>query len=114
MMFFLNIFIAIMSNSKSLNNAANNGQDNQKSSSKKSKIIDNSHPDQHLVNVEMTDGSKFQIYTSYGKEGDVLKLDVDPKNHPAWQDDSRKFINSNDERVMKFKKKFSGLDFMDE
>ena len=43
------------------------------------KIIENSHPQQHLVNIEMTDGSKFQIYTSWGKEGDTLKLDVDPK-----------------------------------
>ena len=78
------------------------------------KIVENSHPQQHLVNIEMTDGSKFQIYTSWGKEGDALKLDVDPRNHPAWQEDSQKFINTNDERVMKFKKKFAGLDFMDE
>ena len=67
------------------------------------------HPKQHLVNVEMTDGSKFEILTSWGKEGDTLKLDVDPKNHPAWQDKAQNFINVNDERVNKFNKKFGGF-----
>ena len=43
-------------------------------------------------------------YIPTGKEGDTLKLDVDPRNHPAWQEDSQKFINTNDERAAKFKK----------
>lgn len=67
---------------------------------------DGIHPKQHLVNVEMTDGSKFQILTTWGKEGDTLKLDVDPRNHPAWQEKAQNFVNANDERVTKFKKKF--------
>ncbi len=82
------------------------------SSNKKNSEL--THPKQHLVNVEMTDGSKFQILTSWGKEGEVLKLDMDPKNHPAWQKDNQKFVNSNDKRVMDFKKKFGGLDFIGE
>lgn len=76
--------------------------------------LESGHPEQHLVNIEMTDGSKFQIYTSWGKEGDTLKLDVDPKNHPAWQEKSQNFINSNDKRVMDFKEKFGNLDFIGE
>ena len=91
-----------------------NAAHNKSGKSKPAKrIIENSHPEQHIVNVVMTDGTKFQIYTSWGKEGDELKLDVDPKNHPAWQADSHKFINRNDERVQKFKQKFSGLDFIE-
>ena len=69
------------------------------------------HPEQHTVNVVMTDGTKFQILTTWGKEGDTLRLDVDPKNHPAWQDKARNFINANDERVSKFKKKFGDFKF---
>ncbi len=80
----------------------------------KSKNTELTHPKQHLVNVEMTDGYKFQIMTSWGKEGDVLKLDIDPKNHPAWQKDNQGFVNSSDKRVMEFKKKFGNLDFMNE
>ncbi|MCE2687463.1 MAG: 50S ribosomal protein L31 [Rickettsiales bacterium] len=64
------------------------------------------HPKQHLVNVKMTDGSQFQIMTSWGKEGDTLTLDMDPKNHPAWQTNGQSFINANDERVSKFNAKF--------
>lgn len=64
------------------------------------------HPEQHEVSVTMTDGSKFDILTSWGKKGDNLTLDVDPKNHPAWQKDGQSFVNVNDERVSKFKKKF--------
>ena len=42
------------------------------------------HPDYHLINVVMTDGTKYQTYSTYGKEGDTLQLDIDPKTHPAW------------------------------
>ncbi len=68
-------------------------------------------PKNHTVHVVMTDGTKFDITTTWGKEGDTLRLDVDPKNHPAWQEKSQKFINANDERVAKFKNKFGNFDF---
>ena len=32
----------------------------------------------------MTDGTEFYTYSTYGAEGDKLKLDIDPKTHPAW------------------------------
>jgi large subunit ribosomal protein L31 len=67
------------------------------------------NPKQHTVNVVMTDGSKFQIITTWGKEGETLTLDVDPKNHPAWQDKGQSFINANNERVLKFNNKFGGF-----
>ena len=70
------------------------------------------HPKQHLINVVMTDKTKFQVLTTWGKEGDTLILDVDPKNHPAWQKDGQKFSNANDERVTKFKSKFGNFDFV--
>ncbi len=82
------------------------------SEKKTNKKAELSHPNQHLVNVEMTDGSKFQILTNWGKEGDTLNLDIDPKNHPAWQKDNQNFVNSNDKRVLDFKKKFGDLDFL--
>ncbi len=42
------------------------------------------HPDYHKITVKMTDGSTYDTYSTWGKEGDVLQLDVDPKTHPAW------------------------------
>jgi len=42
------------------------------------------HPDYHKITVVMTDGMKYDTHSTWGKEGDVLQLDVDPKTHPAW------------------------------
>ena len=41
------------------------------------------HPDYHEIEVEMTDGSKYKTRSTWGKEGDKLKLEIDPKSHPA-------------------------------
>lgn len=70
------------------------------------------NPKQHLINVIMTDKTKFQILTTWGKEGDTLTLDVDPKNHPAWQEKGQGFVNTNNERLTKFKSKFGNFDFV--
>ena len=45
---------------------------------------ENIHPDYHKITIQMTDGSKYETRSTWGKEGDVLQLDVDPKTHPAW------------------------------
>ncbi len=42
------------------------------------------HPDYHTITVQMTDGSTYETRSTYGKAGDTLQLDVDPKTHPAW------------------------------
>jgi large subunit ribosomal protein L31 len=42
------------------------------------------HPKYHDITVVMTDGTKFQTRSTWGKPGDVMQLDIDPKSHPAW------------------------------
>src|SRR4051812_12139064 len=42
------------------------------------------HPDYHEITVQMTDGSEFKTRSTYGKAGDTLRLEIDPKTHPAW------------------------------
>jgi large subunit ribosomal protein L31 len=44
----------------------------------------NIHPKYHNITVVMTDGTKFNTRSSYGKENDVIQLDVDITTHPAW------------------------------
>ena len=34
------------------------------------------HPNYHKINVVMTDGSKFETMSTWGKEGDTLNLDM--------------------------------------
>ncbi len=45
---------------------------------------ENIHPDYHAITIVMTDGTKYETRSTWGKPGDVLQLDVDPKTHPAW------------------------------
>ncbi len=68
---------------------------------------DTGHPDYHTITVIMTDGTEFQTRSCYGKEGDILRLDVDPKSHPAWTGVQR--IMDTGGQVAKFNKKFAGL-----
>ena len=43
----------------------------------------NIHPDYHKIKVVMTDGTEFETKSTWGKENDTLKLDIDPKSHFA-------------------------------
>jgi len=69
------------------------------------------HPNYHEITVEMLDGTKFKTRSTYGKEGDTLKLDIDPTTHPAWTGNAT-FLNENVSKVAKFKERFSGVNFM--
>ena len=68
------------------------------------------HPEYHMINVKMTDGSLYQTRSTYGSEGDTLALDVDPTVHPAWTGGNQRLMDA-DGRVSKFKKKYEGLGF---
>lgn len=68
-----------------------------------------SHPEQHSITLALSNGKQIQLMTTWGKEGEVLKADIDPFNHPAWQEDGKNFVNANSERIAKFNKKFGGF-----
>ena len=55
----------------------------------------------------MTDGSHFETKSTWGKEGETLRLDIDSKSHPAWTGGVQKVLDKG--RVSKFFKKFSNL-----
>ncbi|MBF0246893.1 MAG: 50S ribosomal protein L31 [Alphaproteobacteria bacterium] len=65
------------------------------------------HPDYHEITVVMTDGSTFQTRSTWGKEGDTLKLDIDPKTHPAWTGVHRLLDSGG--QLAKFNKRFKNL-----
>ena len=65
------------------------------------------HPEYHMINVVMTDGSTFETRSTYGKEGDTLRLEIDTKSHPAWTGVHR-LVDSGGQ-VAKFNKRFAGL-----
>ena len=62
------------------------------------------HPDYHLINVTMTDGTTFQTRSTDGKEGATLNLDIDPASHPAWIGGPQRVTDKG--QVSKFKNRF--------
>ena len=66
------------------------------------------HPDYHLITVKMTDGTEFTTRTTWGKAGDTMALDIDPKSHPAWTGGSQQLLDRGG-RVSRFQKKFAGF-----
>ena len=65
------------------------------------------HPDYHAITVQMTDGSSYETRSTWGSEGDVIKLDVDPKSHPAWTGVHRLLDSGG--QLAKFNKRFAGI-----
>jgi len=65
------------------------------------------HPDYHEITVVMTDGTSFTTRSCYGKPGDTLRLDIDPKSHPAWTGQQR--VIDTGGQIAKFNKRFAGI-----
>ena len=65
------------------------------------------HPDYHTITIQMTDGTTYESRSTWGSEGDTLKLDIDPLAHPAWTGVHR-LIDSGGQ-LAKFNKKFQGF-----
>ncbi len=63
------------------------------------------HPDYHRIKVVMTDGTTFETRSTWGAEGDTLKLDVDPKSHPAWTGGAQHLVDTGGS-VARFKRRF--------
>ena len=55
----------------------------------------------------MTDGSQFETRSTWGSEGETLKLEIDPKSHSAWTGGTQKILDKG--RVSKYNKKFVNL-----
>ena len=67
----------------------------------------NLHPNYHYIKVEMTDGSQFETRSTWGSEGETLKLEIDPKSHSAWTGGKQKILDKGS--VSKFNKKLKNF-----
>ena len=65
------------------------------------------HPDYHEIKVVQTDGTEYPTRSTYGKPGEVLKLDIDPKSHPAWTGGQQQLMDRGG-RLSRFQKRFGG------
>ena len=66
------------------------------------------HPDYHEITVVMTDGTTYATRSTWGSPGDTLKLDIDPKTHPAWTGGAQRLVDTGGQ-VAKFNKRFQDL-----
>ena len=48
-----------------------------------------------------------RLKSTWGKEGEVLKLEIDPKSHAAWTGGKQKLMDKG--RISKFNKKFQNF-----
>ena len=65
------------------------------------------HPDYHEIKIIMTDGSEYTTRSTYGEPGSVIRLEIDPKSHPAWTGQHR--IVDSGGQISRFNKRFGGL-----
>ena len=66
------------------------------------------HPNYHFITVTMTDGTEYKTRSTYGKAGDVLRLDIDPKTHPAWTGGNQTLLDRGG-WVSRFTAKYGGF-----
>jgi len=68
----------------------------------------NIHPGYHMITVQMTDGSQYQTRSTWGKEGDLMTLEIDPLAHPAWTGGNSRLLDAGGQ-VARFNKRFGGI-----
>ena len=66
------------------------------------------HPDYHAIKVVMTDGTEYDTRSTYGEEGAVLRLDIDPTTHPAWTGGGQQLLDRGG-RLSRFNNKYKGF-----
>ena len=67
----------------------------------------NIHPNYHVIKVQMTDGTTFKTKSTWGKQDDILYLDIDTKTHPAWTG-IRRLVDSGGQ-LAKFNNRFKNI-----
>jgi large subunit ribosomal protein L31 len=65
------------------------------------------HPEYHEITIQMTDGTSYKTRSTWGAEGDVMTLEVDPTSHPAWTGVHRLLDSGG--QLAKFNKRFEGF-----
>ena len=65
------------------------------------------HPDYHWITVTMTDGTSYKTRSTWGGEGDELKLHIDPTCHAAWTGGQGRLAASG--QLDRFNKRFAGF-----
>ncbi|UWI83135.1 50S ribosomal protein L31 [Wolbachia endosymbiont of Howardula sp.] len=63
----------------------------------------------HKVIIVMTNGQEFETRSTYGTEGNRIKLDRDPLTHPAWTKTLTSGSLSKASKLAKFNNKYGDI-----
>jgi large subunit ribosomal protein L31 len=66
------------------------------------------HPDYHEIKIVQTDGTEYTTRSTWGKPGETMKLDIDPKSHPAWTGGQQQLMDRGG-RLSRFQKRFGNI-----
>jgi large subunit ribosomal protein L31 len=66
------------------------------------------HPNYHTIKVVMTDGTEYVTRSTWGRDGDTMNLDIDPKTHPAWTGGSQQLLDRGG-RLSRFNSRFGAI-----
>jgi large subunit ribosomal protein L31 len=66
------------------------------------------HPAYHKIKVVMTTGESFETCSTWGKPGDTMNLEIDPKSHPAWIGSGGKLVDTGGQ-ISKFSKRYQSF-----
>ncbi|WP_339045602.1 50S ribosomal protein L31 [Candidatus Mesenet endosymbiont of Agriotes lineatus] len=64
--------------------------------------------DYHKIIIVMTNGERFETRSTYGSEGDVVTLNIDSHNHPAWTGNLADAVKKTS-KLAKFKDRYGDL-----
>ncbi len=65
------------------------------------------HPEYHDIKVVQTDGTEITMKSCWGKPGEVMRLDIDDLNHPAYTGGPAKILQKG--RMAQFTNKYAGF-----
>lgn len=66
------------------------------------------HPNYHTITIKMTDGETYETRSTWGKQGDVMTLEIDRKSHPAWTGGAQKLMDAGGQ-LSRFNKRFKSF-----
>lgn len=67
-------------------------------------VVASKNPKMHKIILIDTSGERIETYSTYGKEGQEIKLEICPKIHPAWNKGGS-MLNQKIDQVIKFKER---------
>ena len=66
------------------------------------------HPDYHTITLTLTDGESYTTRSTWGKEGDTMRLEIDRKSHHAWIGGAQRLLDTGGQ-LSRFNKRFKSF-----